>query len=138
MEKTLVLVKPKAVLRGLTGHIVARYENKGLKLAALKMVDATKEQLERHYEEHKGKPFYESLLDTMLSGPIVALLLEGDQAVSAVRLINGATDPVKASPGSVRGDYGLEIEHNIVHGADSLESAQREIAIWFPEKKENE
>ncbi len=138
MEKTLVLIKPKAVLRGLTGHIIARYESKGLKLAALKMVDATKEQLERHYEEHQGKPFYESLLESMLSGPIVALMLEGDQAVSAARLINGATNPIEAAPGSIRGDYGLEIEHNIVHGADVLESAQREISIWFPEKEDNE
>ena len=136
MEKTLVLIKPKAVSRGLVGRIIKRYEDKGLNLAALRMIKATADQLAMHYEEHKGKSFYDSLLETMQSGPLVALILEGEDAVSVVRSMNGATDPVQAFPGSIRGDYGLEIEHNVVHGADSLSSAKREIPIWFPEESD--
>ncbi|RQD69765.1 MAG: nucleoside-diphosphate kinase [Tindallia sp. MSAO_Bac2] len=134
MEKTLVLIKPKAVSRGLVGRIIKRYEDKGLNLVALRMIKATGDQLAMHYEEHKGKSFYGSLLETMLSGPLVAMILEGEDAVSVVRLLNGATDPIQALPGSIRGDYGLEIEHNVVHGADSQSSAKREIPIWFPEE----
>ncbi|SFH57120.1 nucleoside diphosphate kinase [Tindallia magadiensis] len=133
MQKTLVLIKPQAVKTGLTGQIIRRYEEKGLNLIALKMVNPTRQQLEKHYEEHEGKIFYNSLLETMLSGPVVALMLEGKESVTVVRSLNGATDPIQAAPGSIRGDYGLEIEHNVVHGADSIESAKREISIWFPE-----
>ncbi|SDY30308.1 nucleoside-diphosphate kinase [Tindallia californiensis] len=133
MQKTLVLIKPQAVKKGLSGQIISRYEEKGLNLTALKMVNPTRKQLEKHYEEHEGKIFYHSLVETMLSGPVVALMLEGKEAVVAVRSLNGATDPIQAAPGSIRGDYGLEIEHNVVHGADSIDSAKREISIWFPE-----
>jgi len=133
MNQTLVLVKPQAVARGLTGKIVARYEEKGLRIIALTMCVADENLLAKHYEEHIGKSFYSELLDAMQQGPIIAMVLEGSDAVTAARMLNGATDPIKAAPGTIRGDFGLELENNIVHASDSMQSASREIALWFPE-----
>jgi len=133
MNQTLVIVKPQAVARGLSGKIMARYEAKGLKLVAVKLLKAERGLLASHYAEHEGKPFYESLLETMCGGPVLAMVLEGADAVTAARMLNGATDPLKAAPGTIRGDFGLEMAHNVVHASDSVQSARREIALWFPE-----
>jgi nucleoside-diphosphate kinase len=132
MQRTLILVKPDAFARGLSGEIIARFERKGLRIAALSARTITRELAERHYEEHAGKPFFEGLVEFITSGPLVSLVLEGEQAVDAARQIIGATDPLKASTGSIRGDYGIELGHNLVHGSDSPESAAREIALFFP------
>ena len=133
MIKTLVLIKPQAFERGLTGNIIARYEKKGLRIVAAKLLKADEMLLSKHYEEHRDKSFYKNLLETMQEGPIFAMVLEGPQAVTAARILNGATDPLKAQPGTIRGDFGLEMAHNIVHASDSSESAAREIDLWFPE-----
>ncbi|SMP45867.1 nucleoside-diphosphate kinase [Anoxynatronum buryatiense] len=133
MNQTLVVIKPQAVARGLSGKIMARYEEKGLKLAAVKLMQAERDLLAQHYAEHAGKSFYDNLLETMGSGPVLAMVLEGTDAVTAVRMLNGATDPLKASPGTIRGDFGLEMAHNVVHASDSIQSSQREISLWFPE-----
>lgn len=134
-ETTLVLLKPDAVERNLIGNIVARCEAKGYKVADLKLVNATKFQLAEHYAEHEGKPFYEPLVDFMLSGPIVAIKLEGHRVIEGFRSLAGATDPTVAAPGTIRGDlgrdWGLKVQQNLVHGSDSRESADRELAIWF-------
>lgn len=132
MNRSLVLIKPQAVERRLTGKILSRYEEKGLKLVALKMVMAEETLLARHYEEHLEKPFYPELLEAMQKGPVIALVLEGSDAVTATRMLNGATDPIKAAPGTIRGDFGLELENNVVHASDSRQSAIREIELWFP------
>ncbi|NYE94508.1 nucleoside-diphosphate kinase [Psychromicrobium silvestre] len=134
-ERTLVLIKPDGVSRNLSGTILARVEAKGYKLAELKKTAASREQLEEHYAEHVGKPFYEPLVEFMLSGPIVAAIFEGERVIEAFRSLAGATDPVVAAPGTIRGDFGrdwgLKVQQNLVHGSDSVESAEREIAIWF-------
>jgi nucleoside-diphosphate kinase len=132
-ERTLVLLKPDAVRRGLIGNIVSRFEGKGLRFVALeqRMIDA--EQADRHYVEHVDKDFYPPLRDFVTSGPLVAAVLEGDEAVDVVRAINGATDGRKAAPGSIRGDLSLSNRENLVHGSDSVQSAQREIRLWFPD-----
>jgi nucleoside-diphosphate kinase len=132
MQRTLILIKPDAVARGLTGEIIARFERKGLRLAALNKLTMPRELAERHYQEHAGKPFYDGLLEFITSGPLVSLVLEGDQAIDAARQMIGATDPLEASPGSIRGDYALVMRYNMVHGSDSPESAAREIALFFP------
>ncbi|GGC72360.1 nucleoside-diphosphate kinase [Hoyosella rhizosphaerae] len=133
-ERTLVLVKPDGVARGLVGEVLVRIERRGLKLAALELKNVTEDLASQHYAEHNGKPFYQSLLDFITSGPVVAIVVEGPRAVSAFRQIAGGTDPVeKAAPGSVRGDFALEVQENIVHGSDSTESAAREISLWFPD-----
>lgn len=135
IERTLVLVKPDGVARNLSGAIVARIEAKGYTLAELKKVTATREMLEAHYEEHVGKPFYEPLVEFMLSGPVVAAIFEGNRVIEGFRSLAGATDPTVAAPGTIRGDFGrdwgLKVQQNLVHGSDSVESAEREIAIWF-------
>jgi nucleoside-diphosphate kinase len=132
-ERTLVLIKPDGVARGLTGEVLARIERKGLTLAALRMEVAPREVAEQHYAEHQGKPFYDSLLEFITSGPLVAAVVDGPRAIPAFRQLAGGTDPVeKAAPGSIRGDLALETQSNIVHGSDSVESAAREIALWFP------
>ena len=135
-QRTLVLLKPDAVRRGLVGEIIRRIEAKGYTLAALDLRDATPELLAEHYEEHQGKPFYEPLVDFMLSGPVVAMVLEGVRCIEGFRSVAGATDPTVAAPGTVRGDlgrdWGLKVQQNLVHGSDSPESAEREIGIWFP------
>jgi nucleoside-diphosphate kinase len=131
-ERTLVLVKPDGVRRGLVGEVISRLEHKGLTLAAMELRTIGRDTAEQHYGEHVGKPFYPGLVDFITSGPLVALVVDGPRAIEAVRTVMGVTDPVKATPGSVRGDYALVIGENIVHGSDSAESAEREIGIFFP------
>ena len=132
-EQTLVLIKPDAVQRKLVGEVIGRVERKGLSVVALELKNVTEELAGRHYAEHEGKAFFPSLLDFITSGPVVAAIVEGPRAVAAFRQIAGGTDPVeKAVPGTIRGDFGLETQTNLVHGSDSVESAQREIALWFP------
>ncbi|WP_018683198.1 nucleoside-diphosphate kinase [Actinokineospora enzanensis] len=132
-ERTLVLVKPDGVSRGLVGEVISRIERKGLTLAALELRAVERGVAEEHYAEHKERPFFESLLEFITGGPVVALVVEGPRAVSAFRQLAGGTDPVdKATPGTIRGDFGLEVQYNLVHGSDSTESAEREIKIWFP------
>lgn len=131
-ERTLVLVKPDAVRRGLVGEVISRLERKGLTIVTLELRTVGRETAEQHYAEHVGKPFYAGLVDFITSGPLVAMVVEGRRAVEAVRGVMGVTDPVKAVPGSLRGDYALDIQQNLVHGADSPESARREIGIFFP------
>ncbi|MGZ4173905.1 MAG: nucleoside-diphosphate kinase [Solirubrobacteraceae bacterium] len=133
MERTLILVKPDAFARNLTGEIIARFERKGLSLAALKLMAMTPELAERHYAEHEGKPFFEELVSFITSGPLVAMVLEGEQAIKAARQVIGATNPLEANTGSIRGDYAIEVGQNMVHGSDSPESAQREAALFFPD-----
>lgn len=133
-ERTFFLVKPDGVARGLIGEILSRIERKGLKLVALDLRIADEETAKKHYAEHVDKPFFGDLVDFITSGPLVAGVIEGPRAVQAWRQLAGATDPVgSATPGSIRGDFALEVNSNIVHGADSPESAEREIKIWFPE-----
>jgi nucleoside-diphosphate kinase len=131
-ERTLVLVKPDGVSRGLVGEVISRIERKGLRLAALELRDVERSVAEQHYAEHASKPFFESLLEFITSGPLVAVVVEGDNAIAAFRQLAGATNPVQAATGSIRGDYALEVQYNIVHGSDSPESAKREIDLWFP------
>jgi nucleoside-diphosphate kinase len=133
MERTLILVKPDAFARNLSGEIIARFERKGLRLAALKQMTMTTELAERHYAEHAEKPFFGELVSFITSGPLVAMVLEGDRAVEAARQVIGATDPLKASPGSIRGDFAVEVGQNMVHGSDAPESAAREVGLFFPE-----
>jgi nucleoside-diphosphate kinase len=135
VQKTLVLVKPDAVRRGLVGEIVSRLERKGLKIVALKMLQMDKALAERHYAIHKGKPFFPSLVDFITSGPIVAAVIEGSNAVESTRRIMGETDPLKAAPGTIRGDFGSEIEQNLIHGSDSEENAEQEISLFFSKKE---
>ena len=132
-ERTLVLVKPDAVARGLTGEIISRLERKGLKLAALEQRTLDRAVAEEHYGEHNGKPFFGELVDFITSAPLVAIVAEGPRAVEAVRALMGVTDPVKSAPGSIRGDFALEIGQNLVHGSDSPESAAREVKLFFPD-----
>lgn len=131
MQQTLILLKPDAVHRRLVGTVIERFERKGLRLVGLKLVTASRELAEKHYAVHKGKPFYESLLGFLTSGPTVALVLEGREAVAACRALMGVTDGAKAAPGTVRGDFGLSVQNNLVHGSDSPENAAAEIALWF-------
>ncbi len=133
MSRTLVLVKPDAFARGLTGEIISRFESKGLTIAALRKLDVSTEMAEEHYAEHKERPFFGELVEFITSGPIVAMVLEGQDAVKAARQVIGATNPLEAAPGSIRGDLGLEVQTNLVHGSDSPESAQREAGLFFPE-----
>ena len=131
-ERTLLLIKPDGVERRLVGEIISRIERKGLTVAALELRIVSDELASRHYAEHDGKPFFASLLEFITSGPLVAAIVEGPRAVAAVRQLAGGTDPVeKATPGTIRGDFGLETQFNLVHGSDSPESAEREIALWF-------
>lgn len=131
-ERTLVLVKPDGVSRGLVGEVISRIERKGLTLAALELRNVERSVAEQHYAEHAGKPFYESLLEFITGGPLVAMVVEGERAIEAFRQLAGATDPVKSATGSIRGDFAVEVQYNIVHGSDSPESAKREIDLWFP------
>ncbi|WP_181784489.1 nucleoside-diphosphate kinase [Pseudonocardia pini] len=132
-ERTLVLVKPDGVARNLIGECLARIERKGLKLVAAELRTVDRELASQHYAEHDGKPFFESLLEFITSGPVLAAVAEGPRAIAAWRQLAGGTDPVeKAAPGSIRGDFGLETQANLVHGSDSPESAAREIKLWFP------
>ena len=133
MDRTLILVKPDAFARGLTGEIIARFERKGLKIVALQHMTLTEDTAKEHYAEHDGKPFFGELVEFITSGPLVALVLEGHEAVKAARQLIGATNPLEANTGSIRGDYAVLVGENMVHGSDSPESAEREIGIWFPE-----
>ncbi|MEN9325075.1 MAG: hypothetical protein RL414_829 [Actinomycetota bacterium] len=138
-ERTLVLVKPDGVRRALVGEVISRIERKGYVVTALKMVTPTRELLAQHYAEHEGKPFYEPLLEFMLSGPVVAIIAEGNRVIEGFRKLAGTTDPTVAEPGTIRGDLardqGTKVVQNIVHGSDSVDSANREIGIWFSEVK---
>ena len=133
MERTLILVKPDAFARGLTGEILARFERKGLRIVAMQHMTMDRALAEQHYAEHQGKGFYEELVSFITSGPLVALVLEGDSAVVAARQIIGATNPLEATTGSIRGDFAIEVGQNMVHGSDSPESGQREVALFFPD-----
>ena len=132
MERTLILVKPDAFARNLTGEIIARFERKGLRLAALQQMTMTRELAAQHYAEHEGKGFYDELVDFITSGPLVAMVLEGESAIAAARQVIGATDPLQANTGSIRGDYATSVGQNMVHGSDAPESAAREVALFFP------
>ncbi|WP_371369301.1 Nucleoside diphosphate kinase [Sporomusa rhizae] len=133
-ESTLVLLKPDAVRRKVCGEIIARFERKGLTISAMKLLTLTPEMAAEHYAEHKGKPFYLGLIEFITSGPVVALVLTGPNAVKMVRNMMGATDPANAAPGTIRGDYAAIMSKNIVHGSDSIASAEKEIAIYFTEQ----
>ena len=130
-ERTFVMIKPDAHSRRLSGEILLRFERRGFTIRGMKLVTVTGDQAARHYAEHEGKPFYPELVEFITSGPVVAMVLEGPQAVSTVRTMMGATNPLDSAPGTIRGDYALEIGENAVHGSDSIESAEREIAIYF-------
>lgn len=131
MQRTLILLKPDCVQRRLIGTLIQRFEQKGLRLVALKFVQASRELAEKHYAVHKGKPFYESLLSFLTSGPAVAIVWEGREAVAVVREMMGKTDGAKSPPGTIRGDYGISVQNNLIHGSDSPENAAIEIALWF-------
>ena len=133
MERTLILVKPDAFARNLTGEIIARFERKGLRMVELKLMTMTRELAERHYAEHEGKPFFAELVSFITSGPLVAMVLEGDRAIEAARQVIGATNPLQATAGSIRGDYAIEVGQNMVHGSDGPDSAVREVGLFFPE-----
>lgn len=133
-ERTLVLIKPDGVQRQLVGEIIGRIERKGLTIAALELRHVSQDLAAQHYAEHEGKPFFEPLLKFITSGPVVAAIVEGPRAIAAFRQLAGGTDPVeKAIPGTIRGDFGLETQFNLVHGSDSIDSAKREIGLWFPD-----
>lgn len=131
MEQSLVLIKPDAVQRRLTGTIISRLESQGLKIVAIKMLHLDKALAQRHYAIHRGKPFFDDLVEFVTSSPIIAIIFEGERAIEIVRQTMGATDPAKASPGTIRGDFGLNIQHNLVHGSDSLDTAKQEISLFF-------
>ena len=133
MDRTLILVKPDAFARGLTGEVVARFERKGLRIAAMRYMTIDRDLAERHYAEHRERPFFGELVQFITGGPLVAMVLEGHEAVTAARQVIGATNPLEAAPGSIRGDFGLEVQTNLVHGSDSAESATRETRLFFPE-----
>jgi len=133
VERTLILVKPDAFARGLTGEVIARFERKGLRIAALKHMEVPRDLAERHYAEHSEKPFFGELVDFITGGPLVAMVLEGHEAVKAARQLIGATNPLEAAPGSIRGDFALEVQTNRVHGSDSEDSSAREVGLFFPE-----
>lgn len=135
MQQTLILLKPDAVQRRLIGEITGRFERKGLRLAGMKYLLATRPMAENHYAVHKGKPFYESLLQFLTSGPIVAMVWEGREAVAVGRTLMGATDGAKSPPGTIRGDFSLSVQNNLIHGSDSPENAATEIALWFEPKE---
>jgi len=132
LSRTLILVKPDAFERGLTGEVLARFERKGLRIVALRQLQVDREFAGRHYEEHTEKPFFGELVEFITRGPLVAAVLEGREAVDCARQLIGATNPLEAAPGSIRGDFAREVTFNLVHGSDSPDSAEREIALWFP------
>ncbi len=131
MERTFVMLKPDAVQRAIVGEIISRLERKGLKIVAMKMLKVDRELAERHYAEHRGKPFFEGLVGYITSSPVVAMVVEGKDAVKVVRTLVGATNPIEAQPGTIRGDYGLDVGRNVIHASDSKESAEREISLFF-------
>lgn len=137
MERTFLMIKPDAVQRNLIGEIISRIENKGLKLVGGKLMQVPQELAEKHYSEHEGKPFYNNLISFITSAPVFAMVVEGEDAVAVSRHIIGSTNPSDATPGSIRGDLGLTVGRNIIHGSDSVESAQREISLWFNDEEVN-
>ncbi|KAK2608391.1 nucleoside diphosphate kinase Ndk1 [Conoideocrella luteorostrata] len=132
-EQTFIAIKPDGVQRGLIGPIISRFENRGFKLAAIKLVTPSKEHLEAHYADLKGKPFFNGLIEYMLSGPICAMVWEGRDAVKTGRTILGATNPLASAPGTIRGDFAIDVGRNVCHGSDSVENAKKEISLWFKE-----
>lgn len=133
MERTLIIMKPDAVQRGLTGEIIKRFEQRGLKIVAMKMLKVDRELAETHYDVHRERSFFAGLVDYIISSPVVVMALEGKNAVKAARRTIGATNPLEATPGTIRGDFGMEIGRNLVHGSDSVENGQTELALWFNE-----
>eukprot|EP00835_Amoeboradix_gromovi_P002568 NODE_148_length_17471_cov_0.413136.p11 type:complete len:149 gc:universal NODE_148_length_17471_cov_0.413136:733-287(-) len=133
MEQTYIMVKPDGVVRNLTGEIIKRFEQRGYKLVGLKLVKPSKEHLEKHYSDLKEKPFFPKMINYMLSGPVVAMVYEGNNAVKMGRMMLGATNPADSLPGSIRGDFSIDIGRNICHGSDTVENAKKEIQLWFPE-----
>jgi nucleoside-diphosphate kinase len=133
VERTLIIVKPDAVQRGLTGEIIKRFEQRGLKIVGMKFMQVPRALAETHYAEHQGKPFYAGLVDYITASPVVVAAFEGTNAVAAARGTIGSTKPAESTPGSIRGDFGLEVGRNLVHGSDSVDSATRELALWFGE-----
>jgi nucleoside-diphosphate kinase len=133
LERTLILVKPDAFARGLSGEVIARFERKGLRIVALKHMQVEQQLAEQHYAEHSEKPFFGELVDFIIGGPLIAMVLEGHEAIKAARQVIGATNPLEAAPGSIRGDYALEVQTNLVHGSDGPESSAREIGLFFPD-----
>ena len=133
VERTLVLIKPDGVRRGLCGELLARFERRGLRIRGARFLKVTRPLAAQHYAEHKGKPFYAGLVDFITSGPTLAVALEGQSAISVVRTMMGATNPLDSEPGTIRGDYALELSENVVHGSDSKASAKRELALFFPD-----
>lgn len=131
MERTFLMVKPDGVQRNLVGEVIKRLENKGFTLVGLKLMSVSRELAEQHYDVHKERPFFNSLVDFIVSSPVVAMVWEGEGVVASARKIIGATDPLAAEPGTIRGDYGVNIGRNLIHGSDAIETAQREIALWF-------
>lgn len=135
MQRTFAMVKPDGVRRGLVGEIISRFEKRGIKVVALKLMQMTPEMAQEHYAEHKGKPFFPSVVEFITSGPVAAMVLEGENVISAVRTMMGATDPKDSAPGTIRSDYALTMSENIIHGSDSPDSASREIGLFFSEKE---
>lgn len=133
MERTFIMIKPDGVQRGLTGEIIKRLEQKGFNLVAMKMMNVSRELAEKHYDVHSDKPFFGNLVEFITSAPVVATVWEGEGVVASARKIIGATNPLSAEPGTIRGDYGISIGRNLIHGSDAVETAQREIALWFEE-----
>jgi nucleoside-diphosphate kinase len=133
MERTLILIKPDAFARGLSGEILGRFERKGLRIVALRHMTVGDDLARRHYAEHEGKPFFGELVEFITSGPILAMVLEGDEAITAARQVIGATNPLEAAPGSIRGDFAIAVGQNMVHGSDSVESGRHEAALFFPD-----
>lgn len=135
MERTFLMIKPDGVQRNLVGEIVKRFETKGFKLVGLKIMQVSKELAEKHYDVHKERPFFSSLVEFIISAPVVAMVWEGEGVVAGARKIIGATNPLSAEPGTIRGDYGVNIGRNIIHGSDALETAEREINLWFKQEE---
>ncbi|AFZ54169.1 nucleoside-diphosphate kinase [Cyanobacterium aponinum UTEX 3222] len=135
MERTFIMIKPDGVQRNLVGEIIKRFEQKGFTLAGLKLMQVSRELAEKHYDVHKERPFFNSLVEFIVSSPVVAMVWQGEGVVASARKLIGATDPLAAEPGTIRGDFGIEIGRNIIHGSDAIETAQREISLWFSEEE---
>ncbi len=135
-QKTLVIIKPDGIQKNIIGEIISRIEKKGLKILNMKMMKLSRELAEKHYEEHRNKPFFKSLVNFITSAPIIVMIVEGKDVISIFRSMMGPTDPKNAAPGTIRGDYGTDVERNIIHGSDSIESAKREVDLFFPEEQE--
>ncbi len=135
MERTFIAIKPDGVQRGLVGQIISRFETKGFTLVGLKVMSVSKELAEKHYEVHKERPFFPSLIQFITSGPVVAMVWEGEGVVASARKIIGATNPLSAEPGTIRGDYGISVGRNLIHGSDAIETAKTEISLWFKEEE---